>query len=123
MGPYRGRHAARFCAVGWRDIASVADDEHVARLPLGRQLGNDAAIRAGDEQRAGRLCMGQLMKQLRPLQGTPPHEISKIQRRGHSWFGFNQSFCGHIRVPPGIGPINAPNGMVSVSPIDAWNGH
>jgi hypothetical protein len=44
-----GRDAASLGAVGWHDIAGVADNEHLARLPLSQELGHHPAIRAGDE--------------------------------------------------------------------------
>jgi hypothetical protein len=56
---------------GRHDVAVIADDEHLARLLLGHQLGYDAAVRAGNEQRPGRLSMRQLVEQIGPLLGNP----------------------------------------------------
>jgi len=53
--------------IGRHDVAGIADDEHLARLLLGHQFGYDAAVRAGNEQRPGRLRMRQLVEQLGPL--------------------------------------------------------
>ena len=46
---HRGGHTARLRAVGRHDIASIADDEQVARLTLCDQLRHQPAVGARDE--------------------------------------------------------------------------
>jgi len=68
--------------IGRHDVAGIADDEHLARLLLGHQFGYDAAVRAGNEQRPGRLSMRQLVEQLGPLVVSRLAELQKILQRG-----------------------------------------
>src|SRR5262249_10057819 len=49
----------------WNDVADIFDDEQIAGLALGDELGEHARIRAGDEQRVRILSfLRQLAEQL-----------------------------------------------------------
>jgi len=60
---HRRGNPARLRPERRHDVAGVANHEHLARFALCEQLGHDAAVRAGDEQRARRLLVRQRLKQ------------------------------------------------------------
>ncbi|MDT4855569.1 hypothetical protein FQZ97_899290 [compost metagenome] len=62
-----GRYATWFWTVGWHNVPRVADHEQFARLALGEELGHDATVRAGDEQRLRILCRCELLEKLDTL--------------------------------------------------------
>ncbi len=59
-----GRDAACRGRVGRYDVADIAHDENIARLPLSEKLRHHAAIRASDEHGEGGLRLAELSEQI-----------------------------------------------------------
>jgi len=64
-GELHGRpFAAVGCPVGGHDVARVANDEQFTGVRLRDQVGADARVGTGDEQRVGMLTVGEPLEQL-----------------------------------------------------------